>query len=154
MQILERRQARVEKFSFAFEPAAGFFDEIDVFETCQRDLQRRAVDGPRLLMNGEPFDSARIAKQVTEAKTRYAIVLGERAQDDEIRIASNFCLEGFVLDEVDERFVDDHETFPRQSEVSDFYYLRFWNQLTGDAIRRGEENDIAISLPCGQELLQ
>lgn len=103
-------------------------------------------------MSGKLFDSARVGEQITEAETRYAIVLGERAQDDEIRIAPHFFLDGFVLDKIDERFVNDNWTLSRESEISDGFYLRLWNQLTGDAVRRGEKSDIAISLPRRQEI--
>jgi hypothetical protein len=133
MQTLECGQMRVEKFALIFEPASGLGEEIFVLEKASATFQRGTVDRPRLLMSGKLFDSARVGEQITEAKTRYAIVLGERAQDDEFGLPRTFFLTGFVLDKIDERFVNDNWTLSRESEISDVFYLSLWNQLTGDA---------------------
>ena len=104
-------------------------------------------------MDGELRHPARLAEKITEPKPRQRIVLGERTQHDQIGIVPDEGLDRFLLDKVDERFVDDDETFSRGRDTSDMFYVRARNQSAGHTVGRREKDDVAIVLPCAQEPL-
>src|SRR5882724_12095960 len=153
MEPFERLQALEIKLSFPFQPARRLHCEARVFKTGERHAQGRSVDGPGFPISGELRDSASFTEKIAEPKPGQGVVFGQRAQHDQIGILPNERLNGFLLDKINESFVDDDKTFTLQSSVSDLFYLNPRDQLARHTVRRREKDNVAIFVPGGHKPL-